>query len=128
MKIVNFAHPLTPAQLEDLETRFGLTIESVIAISTQFDAAQPFAEQAVALVNRVGFSSDEWQTDPPLVNLPSLSIIAALVLAEIEGRCGHLPAVLRLRPVANTATPGFEVAEILNLYLYRNEARQKRFV
>ena len=126
MKIVNFAHPLTPAQLEDLQARFGLSIEEVISVPTQFDPALPFGEQAIALVDRVGLSSDEWQTEPPLVNLPSLSIIAALVLAGIEGRSGHLPAVVRLRPVADAATPRFEVAEVLNLYLHRNEARQKR--
>jgi len=126
MKIVNFAHPLTLAQLEDLKARFGLSIKEVIAIPTQFDPVQPFAEQVVVLVNQTGLSNDEWQTEPPLVNLPSLSIIAALVLAEIEGRSGHLPAVLRLRPVAGGLTPQFEVAEVLNLYVQRNEARRKR--
>ncbi len=127
MKLVNFSHPLTPAQLDDLRERFALPIESVLSVPTQFDAAQPFGEQVVALVDSVGFSPAEWQHNPPLVNLPSLNVIAALVLAEIEGRCGHLPAVLRLRPVPGAVTPQFEVAEVLNLFAQRDEARRKRF-
>ena len=65
MKLVNFSHPLTPAQLDDLRERFALPIESVLSVPTQFDAAQPFGEQVVALVNSVGFSPAEWQHDPP---------------------------------------------------------------
>jgi hypothetical protein len=61
-----------------------------------------------------------------LVNLPSYNYAAALVLAELHGRAGHFPAVLRLRPVAGGATTEFEVAEIINLQAMRDAARQAR--
>jgi hypothetical protein len=61
-----------------------------------------------------------------LVNLPSLNVIAALLLAELHGRCGYFPAVLRLQPIPHTTPPQFAVAEILNLQQVREAARQRR--
>jgi hypothetical protein len=39
---------------------------------------------------------------------------------------GYFPATLRLRPVAETTPPQFEVAEIINLQAVRDRARQMR--
>jgi len=77
-------------------------------------------------VDGAGLTAEEWQTLPLLVNPPSLSVIAGLVLAEIHGRAGYFPAVVRLRPVAGAVPPRFEVAEILNLHEARNIARAER--
>jgi hypothetical protein len=126
MVIVNFSHPLTPAQLAAIERLSGERLERVIEIKTQYDHALGFAEQARASVEAVGLSSEEWQTLPLLINLPSLNVIAALLLAEMHGRAGYFPAALRLRPVVGTAPPQFEVAEILNLQAARDAARQMR--
>lgn len=126
MTLLNFAHPITPEQAAATEALLGRPIERTIACQAQFDPAQPFAEQARALVDSVGLSAEEWQTLPLLVNLPSLSVIAGLVLAEIHGRAGYFPAVLRLRPVAGAVPPRFEVAEVLNLQEARDRARLER--
>ena len=125
MILLNFSHPLTSAQLSTIK-QLGREIEQGIDIKTQLDPAQPFAEQGQALVESVGLSSQEWQTSPLLVNLPSLNVIAALVLAELHGRMGYFPAVLRLRPVASGVPPQFEIAEIMNLQAVRDAARSKR--
>jgi hypothetical protein len=126
MTILNFTHPLTAAQLAAIEQLTGQTSEQVVDIKMQFDHNQPFAEQARAVVDGIGLSPEQWQTMSLLVNLPSLSAIAALVLAELHGRCGYFPAVLRLRPVPNTTPPQFEPAEIINLQAVREAARQQR--
>lgn len=126
MTLLNFAHPITPEQAQAIEALLGQPVERVIACPAQFDPAEPFAEQARALVDSIGLSSEEWQTTPLLVNLPSLSVIAGLVLAEIHGRAGYFPAVLRLRPVAGAVPPRYEVAEILNLQAVRDAARSSR--
>jgi hypothetical protein len=126
MTLLNFSHPLTPAHLAAIEQLTGQTVERVIEVKTQFDPEMPFAGQARALVESVGLSAQEWQTTPLLVNLPSLNVIAALVLAELHGRCGYFPAVVRLKPIPQTTPPQFEVAEILNLQAIREEARLRR--
>lgn len=126
MTIVNFSHPLTEAQRAEIGSLTGQNVEHVVDVPTQFDPAQPFAEQGRALVDMAGLSPEQWQGLPVLVNLPSLNVIAALVLAELHGRMGYFPAVLRLRQVAGSTPPQFQVAEILNLQTMRDSARERR--
>ena len=126
MILLNFAHPLTLLQRDAIEHLAGQPLEEVREIATQFDAAQPFREQAQTLLASVGLSAEEWQTRALLLNLPGLNVIAALLLAELHGRCGYFPAVLRLRSVPNATPPRFEVAEILNLQHIRDNARLTR--
>lgn len=126
MLIINFSHPITPAQKAQIEELTGQPVERVIDVPAQFDPALPFANQVQALIDAAGLSSQEWQSLPLLVNLPSLNVIAALVLAELHGRAGYFPAVLRLRSITATTPPQFEVAEILNLQSMRDDARNRR--
>ena len=125
MILINFGHPLTELQKKEVATLLGADIDRVIETHSQFDAEIPFSEHARELVNRVGLTGREWQTEAFLVNLPSLSIIAGLVTAELHGRCGYFPAVLRLKSVSSSPLR-FEVAEILNLQTQRDSARLLR--
>ncbi|MDX2043175.1 MAG: CRISPR-associated protein Csx15 [Acidobacteriota bacterium] len=126
MYIINFTHPLTAFQAVALEHLIGQHIKRVIEVKTQLDPAQLFSGQVHTLIESIGLTDAEWQTLPLLINLPSHNVIAALVLAELHGRMGYFPAVIRLRPVANATPPQFEVAEIINLQAVRDRARQLR--
>jgi hypothetical protein len=126
MLLLNFSHPLTEPQLAAIRDRISEPLEGVKSMACQFDHDQPFGEQARALVDGVGLSAEQWQTTALLVNAPSLAVIAAAVLAEIHGRAGHFPPVLRLRPVAGSVPPRFEVAEVIDLQALRDEARKSR--
>ena len=126
MIILNFSHPLTGAHLERIEALTGEKVERVIEVKTQFDPEEPFASQVQALLDSVGFSPDKWQTAPLLVNPPSLHVIAVTVLAELHGRMGYFPAVVRLKPVPNSTPARFEVAEVINLQVVRDRARMRR--
>lgn len=50
----------------------------------------------------------------------------AAPLAELHGRMGHFPAILRMRPVAESAVTQYEVAEVINLQALREQARKRR--
>jgi hypothetical protein len=126
MILLNFAHPLTATQRASVERCSGQALERVIEVKTQLNHDQPLATQVRQLVEAVGLSSEEWQTLPLVVNLPSLSVVAALVVAELHGRCGYFRAVLRLKPVSDTTPPQFAVAEIVNLQMVRDAARHTR--
>lgn len=126
MLLLNFAHPLTPAQREQVETLAGQAIERVIDVPAQMANGEPFAAQVVSLADAVGLTPEQWQTLPILVNPPSLNVIVATLLAEIHGRMGHFPSVLRLRPVPDSNPPQFEVAETINLQAVRDAARARR--
>jgi hypothetical protein len=126
MIILNFSHPLTPDQVSRIEALAGQPVTEVRHVPAQFDHEQPFAPQVVALTDACNLSPAEWQTTPLLVNPPSLNLIAVALLAELHGRCGYFPTVLRLRPVPGSTPPRFEVAELVNLQAVRDAARQKR--
>ena len=68
----------------------------------------------------------QWQSEPILVVLPSLNFIAAALLAELHGRMGYFPPVVRTRPVADVLPRRYEVAEILDLQGIRETARKAR--
>lgn len=126
MILLNFTHPLTADHLARIETLTGQPVGRVIDVETQFDVEAPFAPQVTDLVDSIGLSSTEWQTAPILVNPPALNVIAVTLLAELHGRMGYFPPVVRLRPVAGSLPPRFEVAELINLQAVRESARQAR--
>lgn len=126
MIVVNFSHPLTPTHLSAIETLAREKIAKLIEVKTDFNEVQPYTEQLRALIEATGLTSAQWQQERLLINPPSLSAIAALVLAELHGRMGYFPAVLRLRPIAGSTPRQYEVAEILNLQEVREQARQQR--
>ena len=126
MLLLNFSHPLTADQLAQLEALTGAPVERVMAVASQFDVQQPFAPQVQALLASLPLTADEWQTTPLLIVPPALNFITAVLLAELHGRIGYFPAIVRLRPLAGSLPPRFEVAEIINLQAVRDQARLRR--
>jgi len=126
MILLNFSHPLTADQRRQIEGLTGTPITQSIAVNPQFDEQQPFGPQLAALLAPIDLTPAQWQGEPILVILPSLNFIAALLLAELHGRMGYFPSVVRTRPVADAVTRRYEVAEILDLQATRETARRKR--
>jgi len=124
--IINFGHPLTEEQKQSIERITQASIEQIIAITPQFDNSLSYAEQCVELIDRVGLTPEQWQGLRLLVVPPSFAPIASCVIAELHGRMGYFPPIVRLRPIANCVPPQFEVAEIINLQAIREEARSRR--
>ena len=126
MLILNFTHPLTPDQVRQIETLTGETVAEVRQVPAQFDTEQPFAPQVVELADACNLSSEEWQTAPLLIVPPALNFIAVVLLAELHGRMGYFPPVVRTRPVPGSVPPRYEVAEVINLQSVRDAARVRR--
>lgn len=126
MHILNFSHPLTETQLQAIQQATGQDDISVTQVKTQFDLEQPFAEQVVKLLDILDITSETWQSETWLVALPALNYITATLLAELHGRMGHFPAMIRLRPVADAIATTYEFAEIINLERLRQNSRTRR--
>lgn len=126
MILLNFSHPLTPAQQAQIEALTGQSIARIIDAMPHFEEQQPFPPQLQALVAQVALTPAQWQSEPLLVVLPSLNFIAAALLAELHGRMGYFPPVVRTRPVADAVPRRYEVAEILDLQGIRETARKAR--
>lgn len=125
MLVLNFSHPLTSSQYQQIELLAGMPVEDVRTIPVQIRQGEPLVPQVVAIVNAVELSSEEWQTRQLLVNPPGFAPAAFVLLAELHGRTGHFPSLIRLRPLSG-AVPGYEVAELLNLQSVREESRYRR--
>lgn len=126
MILLNFSHPITPAQQEQITALAQQAIRRTIDLPPHFDEQQPFGPQLAALLAQIDLTPAQWQGEPILVVLPSLNFIAALLLAELHGRMGYFPPVVRTRPVADKVPRQYEVAEILDLQGMREQARRQR--
>ncbi len=123
--IVNFTHPLTDEHKVQIEVLAGVPVDEVLTVAVQIEQAHPLELQIRAIVESVGLTSEEWQTRPLLVNPPGYAPAAFVLLAELHGRIGHFPALIRLRPKVGPL-PAYEVAELLNLQIIREAARRRR--
>src|SRR5690554_5179160 len=99
MILLNFAHPVTLEQKEQIEALLGQKIEKVFHVPVQFDHNAAYVPQLANVMEQLPLTSQELQGSPILVNLPSFNAIAALVLAELHGRMGYFPPIVRMRPV-----------------------------
>lgn len=124
--IINYAHPLTETNLSIIEKLTEQSISRIQNINSQIQPEQDIVVQIETMIDHAGLTSEEWQTKPILINLPSLNYSAAIMLALLHGRMGYFPAILRLKPEPGIIPPRFEVAEILNLQEIREKARNKR--
>lgn len=126
MILLNFSHPFTPEQKEQLEGILGQKIGQVIHLPVQFDHNAAYLPQLAQVMEKIPLSPLELQSAAIVVNLPSFNAIAAVTLAELHGRMGYFPPVVRMRPVEGAIPPRYEVAEVLNLQSVRDAARTKR--
>lgn len=126
MILINFSHPITEAQHAQLSEMLAHPVSLTVDIRSQIDMAQPIAPQVRAMVDSAALTPERWQSEQIVVNLPALNHSAGLVVAELHGRMGYMPAIVRLRPIAGAMPPKFEVAEIINLQAARDEARALR--
>lgn len=126
MILVNFGHPLTEKQRSKILEITAKGIDQEIYRPAKLDHHAGFQSQVIQLVDEVGLNAEQWQNEIILINPPSLNAIAVTLLAELHGRMGYFPSMLRLSPVENANPPEFEVAEILNLQGIRDQARKRR--
>jgi hypothetical protein len=125
MLILNYSHPLTNEQQAQIEALANTSIEEVRTIRVQINQEELLEPQIVSIVDDIGLSSEEWQTLPLLINPPGYAPAAFVLLAELHGRIGHFPSLIRLRPKLGPVT-SYEVAELLNLQSIREAARRRR--
>ena len=123
--VLNYSHPLTEAQIATVAGIVGETPE-VRDLASQVDRARPLAEVARELADAAGLTPQEWQTTPLALNPPALAPVALALIAELHGRCGGFPAILNVRPVADSVPTRYEVAEVVNLQSVREAARRRR--
>lgn len=124
LHVLNFTHPLTEHQRDQVEQMVGYRISRIIEVPTRFVNDKDFATQAVRFAEQVGLSAHDWQTLPILVNPPGYTPGALCLISELHGRMGYFPTIIRLRPTEG-GMEAFEVAEIIHLRALRLAASQR---
>ena len=119
--LVNLGHPLADVAETELEALIGPYDTCVVRV--QLDLEAPLAEQVTAAIDAAGISSETWQTRGIVLNLPGVSLAAAIAVTEIAGRTGTQPRVIQLSRAEDGV---FHVAEIVDLMKVRGAARAAR--
>lgn len=124
--ILNFARSLTHAQLIQLQGLLGALPEVIDlpGIPVQFATDRPLGDQAVTVLDSAALTLEEWASLSFIVNLPGISPAAAAILAEIHGRSGHFPHVIRMTPSPEDNTV-YNVTEVVKLQNIRDAARAR---
>ena len=125
MLILNFTHPLTEQERTQIEALASTSIKDVYDIPVQIKEQEPLESQITAIVDSAGLSSEDWQTQILLINPPGYAPAAFVLLAELHGRIGHFPTLIRRRPKPGLITT-YEITELLNLQTIRETARTRR--
>lgn len=126
MILLNFGHPLADEHLSQVEALAERAVERTVNVPARFDHAQSFTLQTKALVDGLALTPAEWKTLSVLMNPPALTAIAVTLLAELHGRMGRFPLILRIRPVIGSIPVQYEVAELIDLQVVRDLARGQR--
>jgi hypothetical protein len=119
--LLNFGRPLDEAQLEQAQTIIKANLDEVINIPGQLMDGHPYLPQIEQVVRQVGFTPEEWQSLPLVVNVHPFGPAASAVLAWLHGLRGYFPDILRI--VRNEQTNHFDVVEVLSLQSIRNQIR-----
>lgn len=130
--ILNFSHPLTEFHEEQIRQLLSGRSEEGIAeidvwdICLQLDNQESYGKQITAIVDAIDLNSEQWQTAAILINPPAYNFVAVTLIAELHGRMGYFPPILRIRPIPKASPPRYEVTEIIDLQVIRDSARRTR--
>lgn len=126
MTIINFFHPLTAEQVASVERICGNHVDRILVGSSQIDQTSGLVEQVGALLDALPLSPDDWQTESLLLVLPALNYSAAVMLADIHGRMGHFPTIVRISPIPKSVPTRYDVLELIDLQRVRDAGRTNR--
>jgi len=128
--VLNFGHPLSDGAQAVLEEYLQGPVQTV-RMPFELDLDRPTGIQVTTRVNEMamllrGAAARLDGTAPVVVVLPGITEGAAALLAELHGRLGAFPRVVRLRRRADGTWLPDAAEPLLDLEKLRNEARGRR--
>jgi len=125
MIIVNFSHPFSTEQLDQLEDVLGAPPERIINVPVKLGLGgtdDDLLGRVAQLLRQIDLTPLQWRQEDIAINLPRHNLITAIVLAMLRVMMGYWPPILRMRPVPGAQPPRFEVASCLDLATVRTSA------
>ncbi len=126
--VLNFSsHLILPKQQQAIQKLLDWTTSEVIdARLGNVPETGNFVAALVNHIEKIDLLPNDWQTSQMVVMPAGYAPAWSVLLAELHGRLGYFPDVVRLRPAPTHADEKFEVAEVISLREIRGEARGKR--
>ena len=126
--VITFSpHPLLPGQRAAIRAKTGWPALEVIDGGVgNVPEGQNFVSAAVRYLDRIDLLPAEWQIYPLVVVPAGYSVLWSAFLAELHGRLGYFPDLVRLRPAPAVMDAKYEGAGIERLRDVRNQALGKR--
>ncbi len=124
--VINFAHPFkeTPEQIEQI---IGCRIEEFIDCPTpKLELQEGFEAQIDKLIDEVLLTSEDWQTRPLIINIPTYHLAAVVIIAKLHGRMGHFPSIFYVIPEREGDITSYPIKRIIDLQALRDQARSLR--
>ena len=126
IKLLNFSHPITDAQKDKIENLLQKQVVEIIDLTIQLEESYSFQIQICELFDSAKIPSENLQKGEYIINLPGYAPAVAVLLAELHGRMGQFPTVIRMKKVIGSTPQIFYVEEIMNLQAIRDDARKCR--
>lgn len=125
--VLNFSHDFTPEQREEIlalleKNEDEVEIREGLGRQYQYESAFGLVKHVREQVAAVRLGASAWQECQIVVNLPAYSGGAMIALADMNGRMGYFPTVLRVE----RADDGFHYTEALDLEQLRLRALKER--
>jgi hypothetical protein len=125
--VLNFYELLAGHVVEQIEKLTKEDEVKVVNLIPYFDVRDDLIGQVKSQIEKVSEMVPGWRRENVLVQLPNNPIAAAVILAELEGQLGYLPAIVRLQPVKGAFPFRYEVAEVIHIEKIRASARKEQF-
>jgi len=123
--VLNLGHPFSEGALADLREHLGCDEITILNLPSAYDLNAPFEQQVTDQLDAANLTSIDWQNLPLLLIPPSLAVASPVVLAQIHGRRGSFPGLVRQVRTAGVLG-AWRVAEVVDLEATRQAARERR--
>jgi hypothetical protein len=113
MVILNFSHPLTLEQIEQLKEKLHVSTFTVETVPVQIDQTQPLTPQIEQLMHFL--TTLHVSADKVILHLPGFAPAAACVIAQFYHMTERWPRFIRLTPVHAVGQTRYDIFEIVDL-------------
>lgn len=128
MIILNFSHPLTQEQKEQIRQKAGISKNDwnnsrVIRVNCYINIEKDLPRQINQILENI--PNYVWNGHVMIVP-PPIAHSAILISIGIRERCGYYPQAIRIKRVTKSLPPKFVVAEVIDLNNFKEKSRSMR--